>query len=240
MSTRTALRCCIFVFLQHRIDLTYDMSIKSLLQRCVAPTRRAAALCGSIVWQHFYCCFLLLTCHKMRSHKSLPSLFLSSKLLAALPLLLLNMQQKLQLQQRRPQHATTHIILQQFLADADAVPWPEGACPGGAWQALMATACCCRCCFYILLDINFMLCSMCHTLSLSVSLLRCCNTNNLCEFVVACQGVGAGAGAGDEVAAPVRLVRAALRCERQRAKTRLNCRICLVVLSCLRYATLRA
>lgn len=62
----------------------------------------------------------------MRSHKPLPSLFLSSKLLAALPLLLLNMQQKLQLQQRRPQHATTHIILQQFLADADAVAWPGG------------------------------------------------------------------------------------------------------------------
>lgn len=133
MSTRTAIRCCIFVFLRHRIDLTYDMSIKSLLHRCVAPTRRAAALCGSIVWQHFYCCFLLLTCHKMRSHKPLPSLFLSSKLLPALPLLL-NMQQKLQLQQRRPQHAattTTHIILQQFLADADAVPWPGGVPRGG-------------------------------------------------------------------------------------------------------------
>lgn len=66
----------------------------------------------------------------MRSYKPLPSLFLSSKLLPALPLLL-NMQQKLQLQQRRPQHATTHIILPQFLADADAVPWPGGACPGG-------------------------------------------------------------------------------------------------------------
>lgn len=129
MSTRTALLCCIFVFLWHRIDLTYDMSIKSLLQRCVAPTRRAAALCGSIVWQHFYCCFLLLTCHKMRSYKPLPSLFLSSKLL---PPLLLNMQQKLQLQQRRPQHATTHIILQQFLADADAVPWPGGVPRTGA------------------------------------------------------------------------------------------------------------
>lgn len=132
MSTRTAFRCCIFVFLRHHIDLTYDMSIKSLLQRCVAPTRRAAALCGCIVWLHFYCCFLLLTCHKMRSHKPLPSLFLSSKLLAAL---LLNMQQKLQLQQRRPQHAatttTTHIILQQFLADADAVPWPGGVPRGG-------------------------------------------------------------------------------------------------------------
>lgn len=163
------------------------MSIKLLLHRCVAPTRRAAALCGSIVRQHFYSSFLLLTCHKMRSHKTLPSLFLSSKLLAAL---LLNMQQKLQLQQRRPQHAasttTTHIILQQFLADAVAVPWPGGACPEEAWQALMATACCCRCCFSILFDINFMLCSMCHTLSLS----RCCNTNNLCEFVVACQAVG--------------------------------------------------
>lgn len=133
MSTRTPLRCCIFVLVLHRIDLTYDMSIKSLLQRCVAPTRRAAALCGTIVWQHFYCSFLLLTCHKMRSYKTLPSLFLSSKLLAAL--LLLNMQQKLQLQQRRPQHAATttptHIILQQFLADADAVPWPGGVPRGG-------------------------------------------------------------------------------------------------------------
>lgn len=134
MSTRTAIRCCIFVLVLHRIDLTYDMSIKPLLQRCVAPTRRAA-LCGSIVWQHFYCSFLLLTCHKMRSYKTLPSLFLSSKLLAALLLLLLNMQQKLQLQQRRPQHAATttptHIILQQFLADADAVPWPGGVPWGG-------------------------------------------------------------------------------------------------------------
>lgn len=182
MSTRTAIRCCIFVFLRHRIDLTYDMSIKSLLQRCVAPTRRAAALCGSIVWLNFYCCFLLLTCHKMRSHKPLPSLFLSSKLLP-----LLNMQQKLQLQQRRPQHAatttTTHIILQQFLANADAVPC-RGACPGEAWQALMATACCCRCCFSILLDINFMLCSMCHTLSLPRSLSLYVATLTICASLL--------------------------------------------------------
>lgn len=56
-----------------------------------------------------------------------------------------------------------------------------------------------------------------HTLSLSVSLLRCCNTNNLCEFVVACQGVGAGAADGDEVAAPVRLVRVAAAATGQNA-----------------------
>lgn len=70
----------------------------------------------------------------MRSYKPLPSLFLSSKLLAALLLpLLLNMQQKLQLQQTPTitavVAATTHIILQQFLADADAEALQK-ACPG--------------------------------------------------------------------------------------------------------------
>lgn len=62
----------------------------------------------------------------MRSYKPLPSLFLSSKLLAAL----LNMQQKLQLQltPTTTVAATTHIILQQFLADAQAEALQE-ACP---------------------------------------------------------------------------------------------------------------